>query len=110
MTGILIPIINILLTVVAIGIGIRIYILIREGALAKPWMLFISGSVSFGVMQIAATFMRSNDRMSMGNDMSLLGLVHDASALFIIVFFLSGSYLQYRALTNSLEEFLIDEN
>lgn len=99
MNNTLIPIINIILGIGATAIGIRTYMIMRSGALGNTWLFFILGSLSFIVMQGAATIMRTDEVMGMNGEPSTLGLVHDLAGIGIILFFLIGSFSQYRALT-----------
>lgn len=97
-TNITIPIVNIILALLAVGFGIRMYVLIRHGLLGPTWILFILGAFFFGVMQLAATLIRSNN-VDIGIN---LRVVHDVAALLLIVSFLAGFYLQVRAFTQEL--------
>lgn len=101
--SIIIPVVNVILAIVSIGIGIRTYMLMREAVLGRAWLFFILGSISFAVMQVAATIMRTGDAMPMDGGVSTLGIVHDVAALGIIAFFLIGSYMQFRALTEVVD-------
>lgn len=92
-TGIVIPIINIVLAVATVAVGVRTYLLIRQGLLGPSAILFALGALFFATMQISATMMRT------GTMSGWVNWLHDLSALLLIVCFLAGFVLQVRVLT-----------